>query len=224
MREPLVVLDSDLRVKGASRSFYRTFCVTREETEGRLIYELGDRQWDIPALRRLLEEILPEGTAFDGFEVEHEFPRVGRRVILLNARQVVTEERSATMILLAIEDITDRRRLEERLRVVVEASPSAMVMVNEQGRIAFVNAQTEHLFGYERAELLNQPVEMLVPERYRAVHPGHRQMFSQDPTTRTIGAGRDLYGLRKDGSEVPIEIGLNPNRGWSASRSARPSR
>jgi len=117
VREPLVVLDSDLRVQEASRSFYRTFRVTREETEGRHIYELGDRQWDIPSLRTLLEEILPERTQFDGFEVEHEFPRVGRRVILLNARQIVTEGRSSTMILLAIEDITDRKRDEEKLRV-----------------------------------------------------------------------------------------------------------
>lgn len=117
VREPLVVLDSDLRVKGASRSFYRTFKVNKEETEGRLIYELGDRQWDIPALRTLLEEILPERSQFDGFEVEHEFPRVGRRVILLNARQIVTEERSATMILLAIEDITERKRVEEKLKI-----------------------------------------------------------------------------------------------------------
>ena len=117
VREPLIVLDSDLRVQGASRSFYRTFKVTQEETEGRLIYELGDRQWDIPALRTLLEEILPERSVFDGFEVEHEFPRVGRRVILLNARQIVTEERSATMILLAIEDITDRKRVEEKLKI-----------------------------------------------------------------------------------------------------------
>jgi len=117
VREPLVILDSDLRVTGASRSFYRAFNVAKEETEGRLIYELGDGQWDIPALRRLLEEILPERTEFDGFEVEHDFPRVGRRVILLNARQVVTEERDATMILLAIEDITERKYVEEKLRI-----------------------------------------------------------------------------------------------------------
>jgi PAS domain S-box-containing protein len=117
VREPLVILDSDLRVTSASRSFYQTFNVTKEETEGRLIYELGDRQWDIPALRKLLEEILPERTEFDGFEVVHVFPRVGRRVILLNARQVVTEERSATMILLAIEDITERKLVEETLKV-----------------------------------------------------------------------------------------------------------
>jgi PAS domain S-box-containing protein len=117
VREPLVILDSDLRVTGASRSFYRAFSVTKEETEGRLIYELGDRQWDIPALRTLLEEILPERTQFDGFEVEHEFPRVGRRVILLNARRLISEERNATTILLAIEDITDRKRIEEKLKV-----------------------------------------------------------------------------------------------------------
>ncbi|MCM3873933.1 MAG: ATP-binding protein [Pyrinomonadaceae bacterium] len=117
VREPLIVLDSDLRVQGASRSFYRAFRVTKEETEGRLIYELGDRQWDVPALRTLLEEILPEHTEFDGFEVDHEFPRVGRRVILLNARQIINEQRNATMILLAIEDVTDRRRVEEKLRI-----------------------------------------------------------------------------------------------------------
>jgi PAS domain S-box-containing protein len=120
VREPLVILDSDLRVTGASRSFYRAFNVTKEETEGRLIYELGDRQWDIPALRTLLEEILPERTQFDGFEVVHEFPRVGRRVILLNARQIVSEERNATTILLAIEDITDRKRIEEKLKIYAD--------------------------------------------------------------------------------------------------------
>ncbi|MDT5157444.1 MAG: hypothetical protein QOH51_1801 [Acidobacteriota bacterium] len=120
VREPLIILDSDLRVTGASRSFYRTFKVTKEETEGRLIYELGDRQWDIPALRTLLEEILPERTQFDGFEVVHEFPRVGRRVILLNARRIISQERNATTILLAIEDITDRKRIEEKLKIYAD--------------------------------------------------------------------------------------------------------
>jgi PAS domain S-box-containing protein len=117
VREPLIILDSDLRVTGASRSFYKTFSVTKEETEGRLLYELGDRQWDIPALRTLLEEILPERTQFDGFEVVHEFPRVGRLVILLNARRIISEERNATTILLAIEDITERKRVEKKLEI-----------------------------------------------------------------------------------------------------------
>lgn len=117
VREPLVILDSDLRVASASRSFYETFKVEKEETEGRLIYELGDRQWDIPALRKLLEEVLPDRTEFDAFEVIHDFPRVGRRVILLNARMIVTEEANATLILLAIEDITNRKLIEGKLEV-----------------------------------------------------------------------------------------------------------
>jgi|SRR6266850_4946510 len=117
VREPLVILDSDLRVTGASGSFYRAFRVTKEETEGRLIYELGDGQWDIPALRTQLEEILPECSQFEGFEVIHDFPRVGRRVILLNARRIISQEKSATTILLAIEDITERKLIEEQLKV-----------------------------------------------------------------------------------------------------------
>jgi PAS domain S-box-containing protein len=144
VREPLVILDSDLRVTSASRSFYRSFNVTREETEGRLIYELGDRQWDIPVLRRLLEEILPEHTEFDGFEVDHIFPRVGRRVILLNARQVVTEEHSATMILLAIEDVTDRKREEQILRESEERLQTIIENLHEGLMISGLNGQLTH--------------------------------------------------------------------------------
>jgi len=113
-------------------------------------------------------------------------------------------------VLASIIDITERKRAEQRFRLVVEASPSAMIMVNAAGLITLVNAQTEHLFGYARAELLDQPMEMLVPERYRGAHPGHRNRFFQSPSTRAMGVGRDLYGLRKDGTEMPIEIGLNP--------------
>jgi PAS domain S-box-containing protein len=109
-------------------------------------------------------------------------------------------------------DITERKRAEERFRLVVEAAPSALLMVDEHGVMTLVNSQTEQLFGYSRAELLGQPVEMLVPERFWAVHPRHREGFFQTPTTRAMGAGRDLFGLCKDGREVPIEIGLNPLR------------
>ena len=115
-----------------------------------------------------------------------------------------------TMVLSAIVDITERKRLEERLRLVVEAAPNAMVMVNRAGEIVMVNAQTERVFGYSRIELLGQRVEMLVPPRFGDHHSGLREMFSVDPQTRPMGAGRDLYGLKKDGSEFPVEIGLNP--------------
>src|SRR5260221_153556 len=85
-----------------------------------------------------------------------------------------------------------------------------MVMINAAGRIEMVNTQAERVFGYARTELLGQPVEMLVPERFRGHHPGLRGAFFADPRSRPMGAGRDLYGLRKDGSEFPVEIGLNP--------------
>jgi PAS domain S-box-containing protein len=104
----------------------------------------------------------------------------------------------------------DRKRADEQFRLALEAAPTGMLMMNEAGTIVLVNAQIEALFGYRREELLGQRLEMLVPERYRAHHPDLRKMFFGDPKTRVMGAGRELYGLRKDGTEVPIEIGLNP--------------
>ncbi|MFC2071834.1 response regulator [Chloroflexota bacterium] len=113
VREPLVVLDANLKIISASRSFYQTFQVTPEETHGQLIYELGDRQWDIPRLRQLLEKILPQNTSFDDFEVEHEFLTIGRKVMLLNARKMYRQTTKVKIILLAIEDITERKQPEK---------------------------------------------------------------------------------------------------------------
>lgn len=109
-----------------------------------------------------------------------------------------------------IQDVSERKRAEGRFRAVVEGAPNAMIMADEHGGIALVNSQTEKLFGYKREELIGQPVEKLVPVRYRDEHPSLRAHFHRDPKTRSMGAGRDLYALRKDGSEVPVEIGLNP--------------
>src|SRR6185503_5466015 len=123
---------------------------------------------------------------------------------------IVHEASGKSAAVVTMSDITESKRAEERFRLVVEASPSAMLMANSQGHITLVNTQTETLFGYHRSELIDQAVEMLVPERYRLKHPGHRTGFFQHPSTRAMGAGRDLYGRRKDGTEMPIEIGLNP--------------
>jgi PAS domain S-box-containing protein len=96
------------------------------------------------------------------------------------------------------------------LRLAIEAAPAGIVMLDRQGRILLVNARVEALFGYDRAELLGQPVEMLIPERFREGHPADRDRFFAAPRARPMGAGRDLYGLRRDGTEVPVEIGLAP--------------
>ena len=112
VREPVLVLDKGLRVVAASCSFYTNFKVRPEDTQGRLLYTLGDGQWDIPKLRVLLEQIIPEHGVMDGYEVEHAFPELGRRTMVLNARQVVYKAGAQDTILLGIEDVTDRRILE----------------------------------------------------------------------------------------------------------------
>ena len=112
VREPLIVLDKGLRVIAASRSFYSAFKVSPDETQGKLLYALGDGQWDIPKLRLLLDKIIPDHGVMEDYEVEHEFPHLGTRIMLLNARQVLYKEGAETTVLLGIEDVTVRRALE----------------------------------------------------------------------------------------------------------------
>jgi signal transduction histidine kinase/DNA-binding response OmpR family regulator len=124
VREPLLILDSSLRVHSASRAFYQTFHVSSEETENRLIYELGNGQWDIPDLRTLLEDIVPTSSVFNDFELEHDFPTIGRRVMLLNARKL-RQGSHAELVVLAMEDVTERRRAEAEVAKAKEAAETA---------------------------------------------------------------------------------------------------
>ncbi len=124
VREPLLILDTTLRVRSANRAFYQTFHVSSGETEGRLIYELGNGQWDIPDLRILLEDIVPKSSVFDDFELEHAFPAIGRRVMLLNARKLQAGHHGELLVL-AMEDVTERRRVEEEVAKAKEAAEAA---------------------------------------------------------------------------------------------------
>jgi two-component system CheB/CheR fusion protein len=120
IREPLIILNRNLKVKSANRSFYTNFKTTVEETEGKTIFELGNNQWDIPILRKMLEKILPEKTTIVDFEVAHEFPSIGLRVMLLNATQVLRDNLEEPSILLAFEDITEKRKTDSALKLFSE--------------------------------------------------------------------------------------------------------
>jgi PAS domain-containing protein len=123
-----------LRVVAASRSFYLTFRVRRQDTQGRMLYALGDGQWDIPALRALLEKIAPEHGELDGYEVRHAFPEIGERVMLLNARKVFYEGNNHSTILLGFEDITERRAAEREMQLLLEQKD--LLLQEMQHRIA----------------------------------------------------------------------------------------
>ncbi|MDD5472513.1 MAG: PAS domain S-box protein [Candidatus Methanoperedens sp.] len=158
VREPFVVLDKDLNVLSANRSFYSTFKVTPGETVGNLIYDIGNRQWDIPSLRMLLEEILPKNTQFKNFEVSHKFKTIGQKTMLLNALQIYKEGIGTPMILLAIEDITKKRRMEDELRKYrehleqkIEERTAELKMINEQ----LLQDITERKRAEERLSKLN---------------------------------------------------------------------
>lgn len=167
VREPLIALDQDLRVITASRSFYSFFKVKPEETVGQLIYELGDKQWDIPRLRELLENILPQKTTFDSYEVEHDFATIGSRIMLLNARQIKRVFGKERIILLAIEDITERKQLEsilidseEQYRRLFETASDAIILLEKrEGKIANVNPATKKLLGYTDKESIGNMLQ-----------------------------------------------------------------
>jgi PAS domain S-box-containing protein len=206
----MVMINQSGLIEMVNTQAERVFGYERSELLGRTVEMLVPERYrsNHPNLRGLFfasPQSRPMGAGRDLYGLKKdggEFP------VEIGLNPIETD--TGTMVLSAIVDISGRRRLEERFRQVVESAPNAMVMINQGGLIEMVNTQAERVFGYQRSELLGQPVEMLVPERFRRNHPNLRNSFYSDPRSRPMGAGRDLYGLKKDGSEFPVEIGLNP--------------
>ena len=206
VRESLIALDRDLRIRSANRAFFQTFQESAETTIGRHLHELDHGAWNIPALTKLLGA-LQEGEKFDGFRVERDFTGSGRRVFMLNARRI----ESTAWVLLAIEDVTDRTLAEEALtkserdfREMLTRTAGEAIVVDAAGRIVSANPMAMQMFGFEPEEMVGMMVDALVPERLRDRHAKHREDFLAG--SLPMGHASDLVGRRKDGTEFPIEV------------------
>jgi len=205
VREPLLILDSALMVLSANQAFYSSFGVTPEETEGQLLGELGGGQWDIPELRDALRHVLPSNVTLEDFEIERDFPRIGHRTLLLSARR----ERQASetqMVLLTIQDITERKRVEEALKEYEELSRSILesatvgMYIIQEGKFQYVNPQYMEITGRSRDELL----ETFALDY---VHPEDRELVRREATKQLKSESATPYEfrfMRKDGSALWI--------------------
>jgi two-component system CheB/CheR fusion protein len=203
IHEPLLVLDKNLRIRTANNAFYKTFQVNEKETEAVLIYNLGNRQWDIPELRTLLEKILPEKSVFNDFEVTHVFSTIGERVMLLNAREVINKKSSEKLILLSIEDITELKKAQqilqktgEHFRHLVKELPAAVHSCDAQGHITFYNDAAVKIWGRE-------------PEPGNELWSGAFKMFKSDGTPLPLESSPIAMAIKKGctipGEEIIIE-------------------
>ena len=208
VREPLLVLDADLRVVSASRSFYEVFKVKPQETVGQLIYDLGNKQWDIPRLRELLEDILPKKATFDDYEVEHDFASIGRRVMLLNARRIPRPPEKPRVILLAIEDITKRKSMEESYRglaAIVNTSVDGIIGKTLQGDIVSWNKGAEKIYGYTENEMQGQNISLLAPSGYKEEILDQLKKLQAGELIKNYETKR----VRKDGVIIDISLTLS---------------
>jgi len=203
LHEAVLLLDQGLRVRTANRAFYRTWGVSPEETESRSVYAIDQGPWDTPQLRTLLEEILPRTSHCQDFEVEHDVPGVGRRTLLVNARQLPGPESDpGPLILLAIEDVTARGQAEEqaqRLDALIASSNDAIIGKTLEGLITSWNAGAERMYGYSAHEVLGKPITLLVPPdrtgEYHDILEGIRrgERIAPFETRRVCKDGRVLH-------------------------------
>jgi len=206
----VVMIDGRGRIVLVNRETERLFGYTREELLGQPIERLvpdrfHERHPEFRAAYFAKPQTRAMGAGRDLFGRRKDGSQIP---VEIGLNPIETDE--GLFVLASVVDISARKRAEARFRVAVESSPNGMVMIDRGGRIVLVNRETERLFGYAREALLGQPIERLVPTRFRERHPEFRTTYFVDPQARAMGAGRDLFGRRSDGTEIPVEIGLNP--------------
>src|SRR4051812_10875231 len=230
VREPLLILDTTLRVRSANRAFYQTFQVSLDETVGQLIYELGNGQWDIPDLRTLLEDIVPKSSVFNDFELEHTFPVIGRRVMLLNARKLQAGQHGELLVL-AMEDVTARKLAEEELlqagalqSAIFNSANFSSIATDAKGVIQIFNVGAERMLGYTAADVMDKitPADISDPQEViarakalsaelgTAITPGFEALVFK--ASRGIEDIYELTYIRKDGSRFPAIVSVTALR------------
>ena len=210
VQHPLIVLDTDLRIQRATAAFYNTFQLTPEETEGRLIGELSNQQWRIPNLRSLLEEALHRDIPFRDLEVDHDFPRIGRRSLRFNARRIVGRDSTPRTVLLAIEDVTDRKEAAEiQYRCLFESAKDGFLLLDsESGHVIDVNPFFTELTRYPRADIVGRVFGEIPP--FLSAEEGHSLV--PEARERDVARYDSVRLLARDGRELFVDILANRYR------------
>ena len=216
---PLLVLDQELYVLRANDTYYETFKTTSEEIEGVALAELGDHAWNIPSLLEALSNVLPNKAALEDFAVDRAFPRIGRKRLVLNAKEIQQKRSDNPTILLAIHDVTARKAAEESVQdallqsestvtAILRASAQAILGIDPVGRIVFANIAAEVMFGYPLDELSTMTIDNMLPKPSGEKKAAMRDAFLDSSPGGSKGHDLNLFGLRKDGSEFPLEVSV----------------
>ncbi|MGJ8596652.1 PAS domain S-box protein [Sulfitobacter sp.] len=213
VRESMLVLDGTFKIISASQSFRRMFEENATDTVGSNLFLIQSRQWDVPKLRVLLEDILPKKTAVESFELKLEAAKAGRRDMVLNARKINDGQEGQGLILLALEDVTEQKLAQQaildreaRLSAILDAAPEAIVTIDEGGIVGSFSPGAEDIFGFSADEVIGQNVNMLMPEPDRSRHHGYLEHYIKTGEKKIIGQGREMDAGRKDGTRVPIRL------------------